>query len=215
MGLLLSSFVTLTLLWLLSGQDKPQAELATEESFHGLLRTEDVVITLKSGASVIHQRLPVHFDNEFSADSSLPRTSNLILYSDAPDIIRGHTIVDALANVSDVIRKQKHFQPYFSQEKQLAQGLPVDPSDKWQLDKYKFMPLLRHAYTAYPDAKWYSESSLITMIRIADARAVNIEADTYLFYPALMRLLDSLSSSAQVMLGNSVYDDEKRLWYCQ
>ena len=154
-------FCFAALVALLHGQHDLETTPTSDERFPNLLSNAEVVITLKSGASVIHERLAVHFDNEFSLDSPLPRTSNLIVYSDYPDVIRGHTVVDALANVSNVIRSQAHFQPYFLQAERLAAGLKMDHLDgAWQLDKYKFMPMLRHAYTAYPDAKWYSECML-------------------------------------------------------
>lgn len=107
----------------------------------------------------MHKRLPIHFDNELSSNATLPRTENLLLYSDYPDTFRNITVIDALANVSDRIRKQPAFQPYFVQQKQLAEGVPVDELEgSWSLDKYKFLPILRHAYTAFPNAKWFSAS---------------------------------------------------------
>lgn len=71
----------------------------------------------------------------------------------------GHHVVDALANVSRIVRKQRGFQPYFEQKKLLEAGQSASGlKGAWTLDRYKFLPLLRHAYTAYPGAKWFSMS---------------------------------------------------------
>ena len=83
----------------------------------------------------MHKRLPIHFDNELSHNASLPRTDNLLLYSDYPDTFRNITVVDALANVSNAIRKQPAFQPYFVQQKQISEGVTVDNLDgSWSLE---------------------------------------------------------------------------------
>ena len=55
----------------------------------------------------------------------------------------------------------------------------------------------------------------LRLLSLANVRIVNIEADTYLFYHALMRLLEGLSSEAQVMLGNGQYDHAAQLWWPQ
>ena len=42
-----------------------------------------------------------------------------------------------------------------------------------------------------------------------------MEADTYIFYSALVRLLESLSSDGQVLLGSGVEDGAARVFFPQ
>jgi hypothetical protein len=95
-------------------------------------KPSDIAILLKTGASVINARLPVHLDNEL-ANLSWP----IQVYSDYEQTFRGHQVIDILKNVPDRVRQQHDFAPYAIQKQQLDQGIaPEHLEGAWSLDKY-------------------------------------------------------------------------------
>lgn len=88
----LSSFFTL-----FSVSASSTVEQRPIESISGLLKT---------GSSVIWQRLPIHLVTTFH---SLP---HLQVYSDAADHIAGHAIIDALADCSSFLKNSQDFDAY-------------------------------------------------------------------------------------------------------
>lgn len=73
-------------------------------------RPEDrIVLAIKSGSSVIMDRLPVHLINYEKSKDIIP---NLLLYSDSHIRIGNYEVVDILANVSEKIQGHKDFQHY-------------------------------------------------------------------------------------------------------
>jgi hypothetical protein len=159
----------------------------------GRLLPSDVAILVKTGASVIETRLPVHFDHEL-ANLSHP----IQIYSDHETMFRGHHVVDILKDVPERVSQQHDFQPYFAQKDQLAKGASLDSLEGgWSLDKYKLIPILNDAYKRFPTAKWW----------------VNIEADTYLFVDNLMRWLSSLDHHGMDFFGTPVLIVDCGCWF--
>jgi hypothetical protein len=87
-------------------QQKLKEESEEVSSFGGL-DPRDVVIVVKTGASSIWRRMPMHMSTTLGNKSLTP---NVLYYSDAPDNINGHPVIDALANVS-ASRKSHLFSP--------------------------------------------------------------------------------------------------------
>ncbi|KAE8264152.1 hypothetical protein A4X09_0g7045 [Tilletia walkeri] len=113
-----------------------------------------------------------------------PDIPNRLLYSDADMRLGSHDVYDALANFtsSSTFNASDEFQEYQSIHKHLANGEPVRKpstgSKARQLDKWKLLPMLAHAWKTYPDLNWYVVS----------------EDDTYMFWSTLLRWLPPDSS---------------------
>jgi fringe-like protein len=103
------------------------------------------------------------------------------------DQIGGHHIIDALSRVSPEIRaKGSDFQIYRDQlscplsQEDCNHGLGTDRDGKsaWTLDKYKFIHMLVQTWELRPNREWY----------------VFAEADTYLFWPNLVKWIRRYAS---------------------
>jgi hypothetical protein len=86
----------------------------------------------------------------------------LLFYSDLDERILGRQVVDILANLSDsYLVDNDDFQNYILQ-KELHTSWRLDVGGKaaervngWILDKYKFMPMIEHAWQTKPDRDFY------------------------------------------------------------
>lgn len=143
----------------------------------GALKTSEVALLLKTGASLVWKRLPIHLLTSLAPERIAPE--NTIIYSDVPDVIGSHQLVDVLANTtSRAVLESPDFQPYLLQEDFDAkqgwiEGDIAGPIGGWKLDKYKFLPLINHAGHSQPDAKWY----------------IYMEDDAFIFLPNLLHHL--------------------------
>ena len=160
----------------------------------------DVVLILKTGSSSVWRRLPLHLLTTL-ADSRVP---NYAIYSDAAErLAPGVVTIDAIANVTDFLQEhdpevyriyqtqQESIRPYLYREQA---GLPGDTvpastdngnAEGWVLDKYKFLPMLAHAWRSWPDAKWF----------------VYIEDDTFIFWQNLLEWLARQSHDEVTYFG--------------
>lgn len=143
----------------------------------GALKTSEIALLLKTGASLVWKRLPIHLLTSLAPERIAPE--NAIIYSDVPDVIGSYHLVDVLANTSSrTVLESPDFQPYLLQEdfddKQgWIEGDIAGPIGGWKLDKYKFLPLINHAGHSQPDAKWY----------------IYMEDDAFIFLPNLLEHL--------------------------
>lgn len=160
------------------------------------LDADDVLLILKTGATVLWKRLPVHLTTTLSSDRIPP--DNTVIYSDNEVTIGNHTTVDILAGLPPAVRASPAFETYRAARDWDANnvyaehaGLPGDgddglgPPGGWPLDKYKFLPLVQHAGNRWPAAKWY----------------LYTEDDTYLFLPNVLRHLARYDHRAAHWLG--------------
>ncbi len=115
-----------------------------------------------------------------------------------PKRSQGFLSLDAFQNVSDTTKHSHGFEIYNKIKKQLrdhpyryfeAASLDGDwlrtESDSWALDKYKFVPLMWHAFITNPHHKWY----------------IVLEDDTYVFWHGLLRHLQTLDHQSNHWLG--------------
>lgn len=143
----------------------------------GALKTSEVALLLKTGASLVWKRLPIHLLTSLAPERIAPE--NTIIYSDVPDVIGSHQLVDVLANTtSRAVLESPDFQPYllqedFDEKQGWIEGDIAGPIGGWKLDKYKFLPLINHAGHSQPDAKWY----------------IYMEDDAFIFLPNLLHHL--------------------------
>ena len=161
-------------------------------------QAQDVLLVLKTGANEVHRKLPVHFD------TILKCVPNYVIYSDFEEPIGSHHIFDVLSDVSDDIKiHHADFELYrrlqatknqgpearddvFSEMSKIA-GL--EHNKAWDLDKWKFLPMIEKALQQKPDANWF----------------VFVEADTYLVWSNLMKWLAKLDANEPYYVGGQAY----------
>ena len=148
---------------------------------------EDVFIIIKTGATEIERRLPVHFE------TTLRCVPNFIIYSDYEEKIKGHEVHDILAGYSDEIKqKNDNFEIYRRLQKKGKKALTDEEKKEgtwgtgWNLDKWKFLPIINQALKERPNMKWY----------------ILIEADTYIMLSNLVKWLHRLDHKKAIYTGS-------------
>ncbi|KAK9327597.1 hypothetical protein V1520DRAFT_35995 [Lipomyces starkeyi] len=150
--------------------------------------TEDVFLMIKTGATVLWQRFPIHIA------TTLPQLPHFAIYSDAPDMVAGIPIIDILAHTKRTTQESSQFATYRQQQALLAEHANIELTEAgitggWQLDKYKNIPMVAHGYRTYPTAKWY----------------IFMDADTYILWPNMMRWLSSINHEDLLYMGSVTY----------
>lgn len=166
---------------------------------------EDIVVVMRTGATEIRDKLPVHFNTTFRC---YPDT---IIFSDYAEVFEGHQVHDALASVSDEVKQSNaDFQHYLRLQQLGRQGLhddelhresyesgPVGKNDNpgWRLDKWKFLPMMAETLHLRPQKKWY----------------IFVEPDTYIVWRNMAQWLQTLDPSkpsyygSEVQIGDDVF----------
>ena len=154
------------------------------------------VIVLKTGASVLFDRLPVqllqaqaslHPDIHLSGSSHYLGPS-LFIYSDSPLQLGPFSIRNALANVSSFVRQQPAFATQYNTLHSVLSGGDLRAStfrEGWNLDKWKFLYMWADAYRLHPSAEWY----------------IGYEADTYVMWHSLFRFLSLQNPEKEQIFG--------------
>ncbi|KAK9451252.1 uncharacterized protein V1518DRAFT_408069 [Limtongia smithiae] len=152
---------------------------------------EDVFLMVKTGATVLWKRLPIHFQTTFK------QVPFFQVYSDMAETIANHQVVDALQNVSAALKSTDDFELWRIQQEMLEHHSNVLPQDHWgiaknkkgwELDKYKNLPMLQHAWSVNPNAKWY----------------IFMDADSYILWTPLMAWLKTLNYRHALYMGSPV-----------
>ncbi|KAB2571090.1 hypothetical protein DBV05_g10259 [Lasiodiplodia theobromae] len=146
---------------------------------------------VKTGATKLWQRLPIHLSTTLSNATLTP---NVVFYSDFPTTIASHPVTDVLANASSQLKNSPDFQTwhgirraanddnwYLDQQGEEATYI----EGAWRLDKYKFVPMVAHAARNYPGKAWY----------------VFMEDDTFYFWESLYAWLASFDPAENVYVG--------------
>ena len=168
---------------------------------------DEVVYVIKTGATEVYEKLPVHFN------TTLKCPPNSLIFSDFAETLDGHEMQDALANITSSIQQEN---PDFDlwrrlhqngraalDESELSTHDTADPNggggnpenNGWRLDKFKNLPMVQKTFTRYPDKKWY----LFT------------DADTYivwsnlLTWTAMMDPTQKLYLGSQAVVGDQVF----------
>ncbi|KAK9448570.1 uncharacterized protein V1518DRAFT_417578 [Limtongia smithiae] len=168
------------------------AELIEPTSFasHYLQGADDVFLMIKTGATVLWQRMPIQLV------TTLPQVPNFALYSDAEDKISGIPVIDILANTSRELRMSDNFVTYREQRQVIDRHLNLEIYDPrlnidggWSLDKFKNLPMVANAYRTMPTARWY----------------IFMDADTYILWPNMLSWLNTLKSYDELYMGSVAY----------
>ncbi|KAI1106527.1 glycosyltransferase family 31 protein [Jackrogersella minutella] len=175
------------------GHDYFQSDVRPScDSLEGM---KDLFVVLRTGASELPKKLPIHFT------TTLRCVPHYAIYSDYEEDFEGHHIYNALDEVNpDIIASNPDFEYYrrlqeggreaFAPE-ELAKWAAAKNTDGgrdspgWKLDKWKFLPLAEKALKQQPDAKWY----------------IFIESDSYILWTSLLEWLSHFSPSQPHYLG--------------
>ena len=146
---------------------------------------KDTLLILRTGATEIAARLPVH------TTRSLRCFPNHIIFSDYEENYLGERVFDALESVDpSIVAHNDDFELYRRLKRDGRTGLapgelygvpdgqilnPTGHSEipGWKLDKWKFVPMVNRTLYEYPDMKWY----------------VFIEADTSILWSTMQAYL--------------------------
>ncbi|GAB1316837.1 N-acetylgalactosaminide beta-1,3-galactosyltransferase [Madurella fahalii] len=160
----------------------------------GNLTAGDVLLIMKTGSTSMWKRLLVHLVTTLSPDR-IP-FDNTVIYSDYPETIGSFTVIDVLANLTQQAKDGPDFDVYrqhpeYADHNVYVEAAGVDgdnygPPGGWIIDKYKFIPLMQHAGTNWPNAKWY----------------IYMEDDTYLFLPSVLAYLSEFDWRQPHYLGS-------------
>lgn len=155
------------------------------------------VIVLKTGASVLFDRLPVQL---LQAQSAIHPQVHLtgqasyngptyLVYSDADMQVGPFAVRDALANVSSFVRDDKDFSEQYKQLHTLLSSgedlRAVAFKDGWTLDKWKFLYMWEDAFRRNPEADWY----------------IGHEADTYVLWDSMFKFLATQDAGREQLFG--------------
>ena len=147
---------------------------------------EKIFFMIKTGATVLWRRLPVHLF------TSLTRVPNFALYSDMAGSIGGYEVIDVFENLTQSTLKSEKFEMYRRQKWVHDNHGVIDASettllDGWELDKFKNIPMLAHAYSVSPDSDWY----------------VFMDADSYFMVDNLVKYLKTLNPNEALYMGST------------
>lgn len=154
--------------------------------------SEDILVILKTGATEIHRKLPMHFSTTFRC------IRHYAIYSDMAEEIDGHPVYDALDEVDEEIKRTNpDFELYHQAQEYRAKGKAVAElferegtyQKAWNLDKWKFLPLMDKALKMRPRSKWY----------------VFIEADTSMVWSNLLEWLAKFNPEEPLYIGGQSY----------
>ncbi|KAK9428972.1 hypothetical protein V1505DRAFT_314640 [Lipomyces doorenjongii] len=153
--------------------------------------TEDVFLMIKTGASVLWQRFPIHIA------TTLPQLPHFAVYSDAPDMVAGIPVIDILNQTGQITMESPQYKTYRQQKELLSQHANIELWEAgiqgaWNLDKYKNVPMVAHGYRTFPTAKWY----------------IFMDADTYILWPNMMRWLSSINYQDLLYMGSVTYESK-------
>jgi hypothetical protein len=183
----------------------PQESFAFDEPIPGpkqfnpicdtVLDGNNTLLVIKTGATEAFEKLPTHLI------TTLTCSKDFLIFSDLDQHMGSHTLHNVLSRLPEIQDfNNEAFHLYRLQQEYQRNGQDIGPlrekgnddmehNDAWNLDKYKFMPMLEQAYSMRPDYDWY----------------VFLEADTYIVWPNLVRWLEQLDPTEPLYLGSPTY----------
>ncbi|KAI1743156.1 glycosyltransferase family 31 protein [Xylaria scruposa] len=157
--------------------------------------SKDVLLVVRTGATEVLEKLPVHFSTVLTC------VPDYVIYSDLDENLEGHQIFDVLNQTTPNMkmhapefwlynRLQTSGRDGMDYETTFGSG-PAGALDNpgWKLDKWKFLPMVSRALEHRPKAKWF----------------VFIEPDTYLFWQNMLKYLNRFDASKPHYIGRHMY----------
>jgi len=155
-----------------------------------LKKPDDILVVLKTGANEVFEKLPTQIL------TMLQCVEDLLIFSDLEQQLGAYHIHDALADVNEAVKVGNPDFDYYRtlhEYKKIGQDISTlretTGQAAWNLDKYKFMPMLEKTWEKKPNKKWY----------------VFIEADTYLVWTNLLLWLERLDPTELIYLGSPTF----------
>ena len=166
-------------------------------SLHGI---EDIFIVVKTGACEVRKKFPVHLH------TTLQCTSSWAVLSDLKETVRGVPIHDAFngdvkeeyLNGIDEFALYKKLGEVGSCDKLTPQDLQAadtTPGNNgnfknrgWNLDKWKYLPMVDRAWRMKPNSTWY----------------LIIETDTLIIWPNLLRWMEGFNVAKDHYIGSQM-----------
>ncbi|KAK8114968.1 hypothetical protein PG999_007037 [Apiospora kogelbergensis] len=151
--------------------------------------SDGIVLVMKTGATEAFDRIPTQL---LTTLQCLP---DFLLFSDMEQQIGKHHIYDVLADVEETAKAHNEDFDLYRDQKEcpVSQKSCVDAKTDshkaWNLDKYKFIPMMEKTWRMRPGRDWY----------------VFAEADTYIFWANMvhwLRTQSHFSSKEKLYLGS-------------
>lgn len=184
-----------------SGHEAAVAETPEEEELpcRNLPGADDVVVIMRTGATEIQDKLPVHFSTTFKC------YSDLLIFSDYEETFMDRQVHDVLRTVDPKVtgtnndfelyrRLQNHGRESLHEDelsgKASFEGSKSGKNDNagWRLDKWKFLPMMVETLRLRPDKKFY----------------IFVESDSYVVWSNLLRWLQKVDASKPIYAGSEV-----------
>jgi hypothetical protein len=162
---------------------RPPYDHLTSEQL-ALAGARDVVVAIKTGATELFDKLPVHFV------TTLTHLPKYLLFSDIDQVVGDFIVYDSLVGYSETMKSEHPDFGYYrrlQRYKHTLQDLKrLKLKGGWEMDKWKNIQMLPWTYKTYPHAKWY----------------LFIDADTYVLWPNLLRWLGTLDYKQPLYMGS-------------
>lgn len=139
-----------------------------------------VQVVLKMGASEPADRLNPQIETVTRC------IQNLLIVSDREGELRGHRVHDILATLPPSFRVNTTDFDAYEAAKRGDPASMADTQKGWNLDRFKFLPMVERAYDVNPTAQWF----------------VFLESDTYVVWDNLFRLLDQFDPDRPLYFGS-------------
>ncbi|GAP93393.2 putative glycosyltransferase family 31 protein [Rosellinia necatrix] len=155
--------------------------------------TDGVLLVMKTGATEAFDRIPTQL---LTTMACLP--DNFLLFSDMEQQLGPYHLYDALSGIDAADKARiSDFDLYRSQQEcPVSQKSCIDAKTErqnaWNLDKYKFLPMIEQTWKMRPGQDWY----------------IFAEADTYIFWANMMHWLkkkSGLNPRDKIYLGSRSY----------
>ncbi|KAI7266981.1 hypothetical protein KC335_g7986, partial [Hortaea werneckii] len=159
---------------------------------------DDVVVVMRTGATEIKDKLPIHFNTTFRC------YPDFLIFSDYEETFEGYQIHDVLADVDSSLKQSNDDFKHYERLQELGrEGLqadelhgesyesgPVGKNDNpgWRLDKWKFLPMIVQSLKLRPEKKWF----------------VFVEPDTYIVWSNMIQWLQKLDARKPLYYGSEV-----------
>lgn len=151
---------------------------------------EGIQVILRTGAGM-SEKAETHIASVTSC------FRNLIVFSDFAERRSDHDFIDVLAGLPAPYFEHPDFSTYHSQRNASLSREKIEPSPGgWKLDRFKFLPMINEAYKMRPNASWY----------------IFLEADVYIFWDNLFRLINQFSAQDAHYFGSAVAGSHGR-WF--
>ena len=160
---------------------------------------DDVVVIMRTGATEIQDKLPVHFNTTFRC------YRDLLIFSDFAETFMGREVHDVLLPMDQVLKDtnkdfdlyrrllhdgRENLSPDELSGKASFEGSKSGKGDNagWRLDKWKFLPMMNETLRLRPDKKWY----------------VFVESDSYPVWSNILQWLENVNPDKAHYFGSEV-----------